>query len=148
MINGYDASWAVVEGDWGLYRPGAVPVTVIYPQPWWVPPRPSYVHRWRPRRVSHSRKAPASCACRRTAVAERAAYVPPAARHYFPSSRAKPVLGRFEINSRKPAAPAGTFFRSWSTESADIPASSEPPSPIVVEPSIVEKRVPRRRNAH
>jgi hypothetical protein len=30
MINGYDASYAVVEGDWGLSRPGHVPVTVIY----------------------------------------------------------------------------------------------------------------------
>jgi hypothetical protein len=29
MINGVDASWGVVEGDYGLYRPGAVPVTVI-----------------------------------------------------------------------------------------------------------------------
>jgi hypothetical protein len=29
MINGRDASYAVVEGDWGLARPGAVPVTVI-----------------------------------------------------------------------------------------------------------------------
>lgn len=29
VINGRDASYAVVEGDWGLARPGAVPVTVI-----------------------------------------------------------------------------------------------------------------------
>jgi hypothetical protein len=29
MINGYDASWGVVEGDWGLYRPGFVSPTVI-----------------------------------------------------------------------------------------------------------------------
>lgn len=31
MINGVDASYAVVEGDWGLSRPGAVPQTVILP---------------------------------------------------------------------------------------------------------------------
>lgn len=31
IINGYDASWAVVEGDWGLDRPGQVTPTVIYP---------------------------------------------------------------------------------------------------------------------
>lgn len=31
IINGIDASFAVVEGDWGLYRPGAAPVTVIPP---------------------------------------------------------------------------------------------------------------------
>jgi hypothetical protein len=29
IINGRDASYAVVEGDWGLSRPGAVSVTVI-----------------------------------------------------------------------------------------------------------------------
>jgi hypothetical protein len=28
-IDGRDASYTVVEGDWGLWRPGAVPVTVI-----------------------------------------------------------------------------------------------------------------------
>ena len=28
IINGRDASYAVVEGDWGLFRPGAAPVTV------------------------------------------------------------------------------------------------------------------------
>jgi hypothetical protein len=30
IINGYDASWGVVEGDWGLYRAGHGPLTVIY----------------------------------------------------------------------------------------------------------------------
>jgi hypothetical protein len=39
IINGYDASYTVVEGDWGLYRPGAVPVRIIsgprvVPQPY------------------------------------------------------------------------------------------------------------------
>ena len=29
MVNGYNAAWGVIEGDWGLYRPGAVPLTVI-----------------------------------------------------------------------------------------------------------------------
>ena len=43
MINGYDASWGVVEGDWGLYRPGSVSPTVIpspYPTP--LPPARHY----------------------------------------------------------------------------------------------------------
>lgn len=31
IINGRDASYAVVVGDWGLARPGAVPVTVYGP---------------------------------------------------------------------------------------------------------------------
>ncbi len=29
IINGYDAAWGVIEGDWGLYRPGAVAPVVI-----------------------------------------------------------------------------------------------------------------------
>ena len=29
IINGVDASWGVVEGDWGLYRPGGAPLNVI-----------------------------------------------------------------------------------------------------------------------
>jgi len=45
MINGYDASWGVVNGDWGLYRPGAVGLT-IYPAPF-VPRHP--YHRPVPR---------------------------------------------------------------------------------------------------
>ncbi len=40
MINGYDASWGVVEGDWGLYRPGAVSPAVI-PSPYAAPLRPA-----------------------------------------------------------------------------------------------------------
>lgn len=31
IINGQDASWSVVEGDWGLYRPGHMTATVYYP---------------------------------------------------------------------------------------------------------------------
>ena len=33
VINGRDASYAIVEGDWGLARPGHVPVTVIGSSP-------------------------------------------------------------------------------------------------------------------
>jgi hypothetical protein len=43
IINGRDASYAVVEGDWGLSRPGAVPVTVIGGSP--VLPNPVYTRR-------------------------------------------------------------------------------------------------------
>lgn len=31
IIGGHDASGAVVEGDWGLYRPGQVTPTVFFP---------------------------------------------------------------------------------------------------------------------
>ncbi len=43
VINGRDASYAVVEGDWGLARPGAVPVTVIGGSP--ILPNPTYTRR-------------------------------------------------------------------------------------------------------
>jgi hypothetical protein len=49
VINGRDASYAVVEGDWGLARPGAVPVTVIGDAP--IRPNPVY----EPRRSYHPR---------------------------------------------------------------------------------------------
>lgn len=39
IINGQDVSYAVIEGDWGLSRPGAGPYNVIYPRP--VMPAPS-----------------------------------------------------------------------------------------------------------
>lgn len=45
IINGYNASWGVVEGDWGLYRPGAVsPVVITAPN--LLPPPPAA--RWFP----------------------------------------------------------------------------------------------------
>jgi hypothetical protein len=50
IINGRDASYAVVEGDWGLYRAGAVSPTVIYnpflaPHPIYGPPPAHYFPR-------------------------------------------------------------------------------------------------------
>jgi hypothetical protein len=44
IINGVDASYAVVEGDWGLARPGAGRVTVIGGAP--VLPNPVYAPRY------------------------------------------------------------------------------------------------------
>lgn len=39
MLNGVDASWAVVEGDWGLARPHAAPSAIYGPL---LVPMPSY----------------------------------------------------------------------------------------------------------
>ena len=47
IINGRDVSYAVVEGDWGLSRPGAVPVTIIGRAP--------YVHIRRETRRNYPR---------------------------------------------------------------------------------------------
>jgi hypothetical protein len=43
VINGRDASYAVVEGDWGLARPGFMPVTVIGSTP--IMPNSVYTRR-------------------------------------------------------------------------------------------------------
>jgi hypothetical protein len=43
VINGRDASYAVVEGDWGLARPGHMPLTVIGGSP--IRPNPVYEPR-------------------------------------------------------------------------------------------------------
>jgi hypothetical protein len=145
IINGHDASWAVVNGDWGLYRPGAVPVTVIYPPPWFLAPR-TYVHHVRPRRRATVHRKAQTCTCRPSVAA--AAYVPPAKRHYFPGGTAKPVLGRLEIESKRPPMPAQSFSRSWSTESMPLPESTDAPPPTEVSPSIIERRKFRRTDRH
>jgi hypothetical protein len=52
-------------------------------------------------------------------------------RHYYPVTGEKPEIGRDEDLSAtsSPAAPAETFYRSWSTSSAVLPELSraEPP---------------------
>lgn len=145
FINGRDASWAIVEGDWGLYRPGAVPVTVIYPHRWYeLPPKAAVAE---------------PCACRHVVVHRRRRakmtrddsgkrYIPIARRHYFPGGSTKPVLGRLEIEPRTPPKPAATVFRSWSTESAPLPATIETPPQVVVGPSTVERRRPPKRRRY
>lgn len=161
MINGRDASWAIVEGDWGLYRPGSVPVTVIYPRPWLVVPPIRYVHhrvyRHLPRRrvgvhrcVCAVRSAPkavlksvAKAVPRVTVPAQHTVYIPPAQRHYFPGGTTKPVLGRLEIEPKQPPKPAESYFREWSTESARIPADIGTQTPVIVAP-VVNNREPRR----
>jgi hypothetical protein len=47
IINGYDASYAVVEGDWGLDRPGHVPPTIV-PGPYLFVPVPGYYSGYYP----------------------------------------------------------------------------------------------------
>jgi hypothetical protein len=149
IINGRDASWSIVEGDWGLYRPGAVPVTVISPRPWVVlpyaaPPPYRYVrhhryHRSR-RHVVVPRRAP-KAVVRRPAIPATPAYIPPSQRHYFPGGAAPPRLGRLEVEPKGPPKPAETFFRSWGTESPNLPATIPSSAPVVVAP-IVTPRVP------
>jgi hypothetical protein len=106
FINGIDASWGVVEGEFGLDRPGMAP-TVIY----------------RPLVVSYPANVPT----------------------YTPKSGKRPGYGRFEIvppADRALPPPAPTYYRSWSSQSAPVPATDEPSyaAPAVVAPSYYGRR--------
>lgn len=108
VINGRDASWGVVEGDWGLYRPGHGTVTVIHGTP----------------------------------VLMR---MPGA---FYPYTGRKPGVGRYEIETpadRRPRA-AQPYSRSWSAESARVPASVAPQYDMRDLPPVTIEAQPRRRS--
>lgn len=98
---GYDASYTVVEGDFGLDRPAQVnPRIVAGPR---VQPRPAQV------------------------------------KPYFPSMGETPGYGRDEAApppGYRPPAPAESFHRSWEAQSDPLPASTDPPYPITVQPMV------------
>ena len=109
---GYDASYTVVEGDFGLDRPAQV----------------------NPRIIAGPRVLP------------ELAQVKP----YFPGLGEMPGYGRDEVEpppNRKPPTPAPSYHRSWETQSDPLPASTDPPYPISVQP-IVGPWGPRIRRGH
>ncbi|WP_245421919.1 hypothetical protein [Rhodoplanes serenus] len=110
FINGREASYAVVEGDWGLYRPGWMGPTVI--KPLWLRPGPGYRrnYRW--------------------------GYRP---EHFYPTSAEKPRLGRLEYDpaARLPPRPAEPFHESWHAESQPLPATIMPPDYSYDMPGVV-----------
>jgi hypothetical protein len=101
-IHGIDASWGIVEGEFGLDRPNMVTETVI-----WRPYPPTLV------------------------------YPTPG---YYPADGRRPRVGRLEVlppANRKLPPPAPTYYRYWSSESQQYPATEYAPSyggGIVVEP--------------
>jgi hypothetical protein len=100
VINGVDASWSVVEGDYGLDRPIGMTPTVIY--------RPFVV-------VIPSHRPGVSPYGARI-------YGP----RYFPSTGEQPGYGRLEVEpppDRPLPPPAPSFFQSWSSQSAPGPAT-------------------------
>jgi hypothetical protein len=102
IINGIDASWSVVEGDYGLDRPIGMVPTVIY--------RPFAVV------VPEPDRGPA----------RRRVYGPA----YFPSTGERPGYGRLEVvppPNRPLPPPAESFFQSWSSQSAPGPVTTYPP---------------------
>jgi hypothetical protein len=109
--NGVDVSWSVVEGEFGLDRPGQVTPTVIYRVPPTVVPY---------------------------AVPEDGAAADDE-RGYFPKDGKKPGYGRLEIvpgpNRRLPP-PAQSYRHSWSAESAPTPADLPSNNPTYISPII------------
>jgi hypothetical protein len=92
IINGVDASYAVIEGDWGLGKGVQVQPTI-------------YGGR----------------------------YIDPVPRvgHYYPSAGHMPGYGRLEIEpppGRKLPPPAESYYQSWSSQSAPLPAQSDVPA--------------------
>ena len=109
VINGINASYGVAESDFGLYRPGAVPVT-IYPSPYAAPLIPNKPVRYR---------VPA-------------AYYPSlGGKPYRGRLEIEPPANR-------PAPqPAQSFHRSWSAESPDVPPTQYAPSPpMLISPEV------------
>jgi hypothetical protein len=112
MYYGRDISWAVIEGDWGLDRPGEDNITIIpAPRPW--PPAgrgPNKDPYYRPG----------------------AAYpVPQPApiKHFYPSTGNLPAYGRDEVEppaDRVLPKPAESYHREWGAESAATPVTIPP----------------------
>jgi hypothetical protein len=102
LMNGVDISWAVVEGDFGLARPGLVTPTVIYRL---LPPGPP----------PYSSGPPPG------------ARVEPG---FFPTTGKQPGYGRLEVvpaPDRPLPPPAESYRRSWSSQSAPGPVTDYPP---------------------
>lgn len=109
VINGINASYGVAESDFGLYRPGAVPVT-IYPSPYAAPLIPNKPVRYRP-------PAPYFPSLGGKPYSGRIEIEPPA--------------------DRPLPQPAQGFSRSWSAESPDVPPTQYAPSPpMFISPNI------------
>jgi hypothetical protein len=110
MENGVDVSWSVVEGEFGLDRPGQVTPTVIYRLP------PAVI-------VGYPDPEAAA----------------PEEPGYFPRDGRKPGYGRLEIApppGHRPPAPAQSYRRSWSSESAPTPADLPSNNPTYISPVI------------
>jgi hypothetical protein len=114
IIDGVDVTGAVVEGDWGLYKPHMVNPTVIT--------GPARLDRGGYYRRGY----------------DRGSYIQGG---YFPAFGHEPGYGRHEIEppaDRKLPPPAQSFHRSWSTHSDPLPADLEPSiqPPMIVAPQI------------
>lgn len=112
IINGVDVTGAVIEGDWGLYKPHMVNPTVI-PAPWLIPGRGYRGAYYQGGGVGDG---------------------------YYPAFGHEPGYGRHEIEppaNRRLPPPAKSYHRSWSSHSDPVPASLDPPAPpLFISPQI------------
>ena len=137
VINGRDASYAVVEGDWGLSRPGAVPVTVIGGSP--ILPNPVYS-----RRHSYHPKY--------GRVPERGRIeIEPAADRVLPEPAESFSRSWSTSSDVAPANDTQRYYRAQPTNSSDadnVPATITDPQTFNQDfsPSIIVD--PRRRSRH
>jgi hypothetical protein len=128
---GFNISGAVLEGEWGLNRPGVVTPTIIKPF------RPlifygSPAERYFPRTGHWS------------------TYYDVPGERYFPRTGHKPRYGRHEIKpppNRRLPKPAEPYHRSWSSESE--PGSATAPTPYGMLPMVVSPQLtqPQRNPA-
>lgn len=115
LLNGVDVTGAMIEGDFGLYSPHMVNPVVV-PAPFFVPP-PLYLGGYEQRRYDDG--------------------------SYFPAFGRTPGYGRREIEppaDRPLPSPAQSYRRLWSIQSAPVPASTDPPTPLIVSPQVYPGR--------
>jgi hypothetical protein len=124
IVNGRDVSWAVVEGDWGLHRPGHMPLTIIGPAPW----------------TSRGATRP---------VVSKDPWRRPS--RYYPAYGSRPDRGRVEVEpppDRLMPEPAESFSRIWSTHSesqrAHEPVPATITNPNAFAPPIIVPHIHRR----
>jgi len=104
VINGVEASWSVVEGDYGLDTPIGMTATVIY----------------RPLAILAPYYHPGLSGFRVRVYGPR----------YFPSSGEHPGYGRLEVvppRDRPLPRPAESFRQGWSSQSSPGPVTEYPP---------------------
>jgi hypothetical protein len=144
MINGVDASYAVVEGDWGLGKGQRVQPTVYGGPVIAIPGRPgvlvmssgvdaSYAGVEGYRGLAKGRRL------QPTVYGGGPADYEPHVGHYYPSSGNLPGYGRLEIEPPSNGRPqqAESYHRSWSAQSAPQPAQPAvpfDPPPVIAAP--------------
>ena len=127
FVDGIDASYGVVIGEWGLYRAGQIAPKVI--RPWGAPPA------YYPGSFGAGAFYPGSTPS-----------------GYYPTTGRRPRYGRQEVEApgERVQRPAESYRRSWSAGSPPVPATEYPqfePPQVSVEPRPFRRRWQRDLHA-